>query len=66
MADNISAIKAGHSDINIYGSKNKAEFFAVAAEYFFEQPALFKQKHPELYELMTQIFHQRPPITVAR
>jgi len=61
MAENIAAIKSGHSDINIYGSKNKAEFFAVAAEYFFEQPQLFKQKHPELYELMTRIFHQDPP-----
>ena len=61
MADNITAIKAGRSDINIYGSKNKAEFFAVAAEYFFEQPGLFRSKHPELYQLMTQIFHQHPP-----
>ena len=61
MADNIVAIKAGRSDINIYGSKNTAEFLAVAAEYFFEQPGLFKEKHPDLYELMTQIFHQRPP-----
>ena len=60
MADNIAAIKAGKSDINIYGSKNKAEFLAVAAEYFFEQPVQFKQKHPALYDLMTQIFHQSP------
>jgi MtfA peptidase len=65
MADNIDAIKAGKSDINIYGSKNKAEFLAVAAEYFFEQPGQFKQKHPALYELMTQIFHQSPPIPNA-
>ena len=60
MADNIAAIKSGKSDINIYGSKNKAEFFAVAAEYFFEQPDLFKRRHPALYGLMTQIFHQHP------
>jgi hypothetical protein len=60
MAENIAAIKSGHSDINIYGSKNKAEFFAVAAEYFFAHPLLFKQKHPELYDLMTRIFHQDP------
>jgi Mlc titration factor MtfA (ptsG expression regulator) len=60
MADNIAAIKAGQSDINIYGAKNKAEFFAVAAEYFFEQPKLFKERHPELYELLTRIFNQRP------
>jgi Mlc titration factor MtfA (ptsG expression regulator) len=65
MADNIAAIKAGKSDISIYGSKNKAEFLAVAAEYFFEQPGLFKQKHPALYELMTQMFHQSPPISGA-
>lgn len=61
MAENIEAIRSGHSDINIYGSKNKAEFFAVAAEYFFEQPQLFKQKHPQLYDMMTRIFHQSPP-----
>lgn len=60
MAENVSAIKAGHSDINIYGAKNKAEFFAVAAEYFFGRPQLFKQKHPALYDLMTRIFHQQP------
>jgi hypothetical protein len=60
MADNIAAIKAGQSDINIYGAKNKAEFFAVAAEYFFEQPKMLKERHPELYELLTRIFNQRP------
>lgn len=60
IAKNIAAIKAGESDINIYGSKNEAEFFAVASEYFFEDPEGFKQKHPELYNLMTQIFQQSP------
>jgi Mlc titration factor MtfA (ptsG expression regulator) len=60
IAKNIEAIKAGNSDINIYGSKNEAEFFAVASEYFFEQPDLFKQSHPELYDLMTKIFQQSP------
>jgi len=60
IAKNIAAIKAGESDINVYGSKNEAEFFAVAAEYFFESPESFKQNHPELYELMTQVFQQSP------
>jgi len=60
MAENIAAIKAGHSDINMYGATNKAEFFAVVSEYFFEQPELFRLNHPALYELMTQIFHQHP------
>ena len=60
ISKNIAAVRSGKSDINIYGAKNKAEFFAVAAEYFFGQPELFKQKHPDLYELMTRIFHQHP------
>jgi MtfA peptidase len=60
MAENIAAIREGKSDIAIYGSKNEAEFLAVASEYFFEQPEMFKHKHPELYELMTEIFHQHP------
>jgi Mlc titration factor MtfA (ptsG expression regulator) len=58
MAENIAAIRKGKSDINVYGSKNEAEFFAVASEYFFGQPELFKEKHPELYELMTHIFQR--------
>lgn len=62
-AENIRSIQAGRSDINIYGSKNNAEFFAVASEYFFEKPQQFEQKHPELYEMLTRIFNQRPGIT---
>jgi MtfA peptidase len=61
MAQQIATIKAGKSDINVYGAKNSAEFLAVAAEYFFNQPGLFKTKHPELYDLLTEVFHQRPP-----
>ncbi len=60
IAQNIADIKKGKSDINVYGAKNKAEFFAVATEYFFEQPEMFKKKHAELYHLMTQIFNQHP------
>lgn len=60
MAQNIASIKSGKSDMNIYGAKNNAEFLAVAAEYFFEQPGLFKKKHPDLYDLLTRIFHQHP------
>ncbi len=60
VAEEIEAIRKGSSDINAYGVKNKAEFFAVAAEYFFEQPGSFQIHHPALYELMTQIFNQHP------
>lgn len=57
---NIEAILSGHSDINYYGASNKAEFFAVTSEYFFNNPELFKQNHPELFILMCKIFNQNP------
>ncbi len=60
MLEEIQAIKENESDINPYGATNEAEFFAVAAEYFFERPLLFKQKNPELYDLMERIFRQQP------
>ncbi len=53
-------IRRGHSDINPYGLTNEAEFFAVVSEYFFEKPVRMKQKHPELYSMLEQIFHQDP------
>ena len=53
-------ILKGKSDINPYGATNKAEFFAVASEYFFERPDLLEKKHPELYRLLQQIFKQDP------
>ncbi|PLX17610.1 MAG: peptidase [Salinivirgaceae bacterium] len=44
------------SDINPYGGTNRAEFFSVVSEYFFERPSLLKKKHPELYKAMEYIF----------
>jgi MtfA peptidase len=60
MQKNIQNIMADESDINPYGATNKAEFFAVVAEYFFERPDLLKTKHPELYDLLAKIFRQQP------
>ncbi|HSC39397.1 MAG TPA: zinc-dependent peptidase [Chitinophagaceae bacterium] len=60
VAEGIEAIKSGHSDINSYGATNKAEFFAVAAEFFFTRPEEFRHKHPELYVLMLRVFQQEP------
>ncbi len=47
----------GHSDINLYGTTNEAEFFAVVAEYFFEQPEKLKEHHPELFGMLEEMFH---------
>lgn len=57
---NIVTILNGLSDINYYGATNRAEFFAVASEYFFNCPEIFKENHPELFTLMCKIFNQDP------
>lgn len=46
------------SDIHPYAKTSRIEFFAVLSEYFFERPNLLKKKHPELYEILEQIFDQ--------
>jgi Mlc titration factor MtfA (ptsG expression regulator) len=60
MHEEIQKIEQNKSDINPYAITNEAEFLAVAAEYFFEQPEIFKDKHPELYKLLNRIFAQNP------
>ncbi|MEP7259213.1 MAG: zinc-dependent peptidase, partial [Flavitalea sp.] len=57
---NIASIENNDSDINPYAATNEAEFFAVAAEYFFERPLLLEEKHPKLYALLEIIFKQDP------
>ena len=59
-------IQRGHSDINPYGLTNEAEFFAVASEYFFENPEKMKRKHPELYAMLERVFHQDPQARVKK
>jgi len=55
--ETISQMKhSNHSDINLYGTTNDAEFLAVIAEYFFERPEQLKTNHPELYTLLEQMF----------
>ncbi len=51
-------LEAGKSDINPYALTNEVEFFAVASEYFFEKPGIMHKKHPELYEILKQIYKQ--------
>jgi Mlc titration factor MtfA (ptsG expression regulator) len=55
----IDEIYEGKSDINPYGGTNRAEFFSVVSEYFFERPALLKSKHPELYRMLEKIFNRK-------
>ena len=60
MQKEIKKIRADRSDINPYGGTSEVEFFAVAAEYFFERPDLMEKKNPELYRLLREIFLQQP------
>ncbi len=58
IREEIAKIKENKSDIDVYGMTNPAEFFAVASEYFFENPDKFKSNHPELYKALSEIFEQ--------
>lgn len=49
-------IHQDQSDIRSYGGTNEAEFFAVASEYFFENPSLMKKEHPDLYQMLSVCF----------
>jgi len=46
--------------LDYYGATNKAEFFAVATETFFERPLQLRERQPELYELLREFYGQDP------
>lgn len=54
----MNEIERGKSDIDPYGLTSEAEFFAVAAEYFFERPGMMERKHPQLYAMLSRVFNQ--------
>lgn len=46
--------------LDVYGAEDPAEFFAVATECFFEQPAPLHMAHPELYDRLRAYYEQDP------
>lgn len=60
MHDETRRIEHHRSILREYGATNEAEFFAVATEMFFEQPARMKEKQPKLYGLMVATYGQDP------
>ena len=46
--------------IDSYAVEDDAEFFAVTAEYFFEQPAVLRGEYPDVYRLFKDYFRQDP------
>jgi Mlc titration factor MtfA (ptsG expression regulator) len=43
-----------------YGATNEAEFFAVATEAYFMQPAKLEQEHPELFAVLADFYRFDP------
>lgn len=60
MHTEMTGILENKSDIDDYGLTNKAEFFAVASEYFFERPDLLEEKHPQLFAMLQRMFVRAP------
>ncbi|MCW3074953.1 MAG: zinc-dependent peptidase [Flaviaesturariibacter sp.] len=54
-----NSIRNGESDIDAYGATSPVECFAVVSEYYFNQPELFKERHPELAEGLGRIYRSR-------
>jgi Mlc titration factor MtfA (ptsG expression regulator) len=57
----IARIRSGEQHfLRNYAATNHEEFFAVAAENFFERSAAFKKELPELYGCLVLLFRQDP------
>ena len=42
--------------LDAYGATNPPEFFAVATETFFERPDQLRERHPELYAVLSRFY----------
>jgi len=53
-----------------YGATNRAEFFAVATETFFQRPAALRAEEPELYAILADFYKvdpaaDQPPVEIG-
>ncbi len=56
----------GRGVLDTYGAEDESEFFAVAAEAFFERPRDLRRQRPELYDLLRDYFRQDPAERIRR
>jgi Mlc titration factor MtfA (ptsG expression regulator) len=57
----VAEVEAGKSGVlDSYGATDRAEYFAVATEAFFERPAQLRSERPELYEALRRYYGQDP------
>lgn len=54
------AEKGQKTFLDTYGTKNEAEFFAVATEEFFDRPLALQKDAPDLYQLLSSYYRQEP------
>ncbi|GMQ97615.1 MAG: zinc-dependent peptidase [Acidimicrobiia bacterium] len=47
-----------HPFLDAYGGVNRAEFFAVATEFFFDQPVAMEKHMPGLYAVLRDFYRQ--------
>jgi MtfA peptidase len=52
--------QASELPIDAYAGKDKAEFFSVATEWFFELPGALRKRLPALYDVLSQFYGQDP------
>ncbi|MCJ7780954.1 MAG: zinc-dependent peptidase, partial [Acidimicrobiia bacterium] len=57
------ALREGTSDdpfLDGYGAVNRAEFFAVATEFFFDRPIDMANRAQDLYHVLREFYRQDP------
>jgi Mlc titration factor MtfA (ptsG expression regulator) len=52
--------RRGRSRIDPYAMESDSEFFAVASEYFFEQPRVLRAEYEDVYRLLSLFYRQDP------
>jgi Mlc titration factor MtfA (ptsG expression regulator) len=54
------AAAGGRSFLDPYAAEDRGEFFAVASEAFFEEPAVFARELPVLYRALADVYRLDP------
>lgn len=60
VQEEMRRVRQGRSILRPYAAEAPSEFFAVAVETFFEQPARMACQHPELFAALVAFFHLDP------
>ena len=62
----VSEASAGAQGVlDHYGATDRAEFFAVATEAFFERPTELQRERPELYDALRKYYQQDPAASLG-